>query len=115
MNSIKLLPFAALLAFSGCGLIYTDVRVPRSYRTAVPSEIKSTPEDPVVTGKACNTAVLYLIALGDGGYAAATRKALEGRPDHILYDVKSDVEVTSVLLGLYARSCTRVTGKAAKP
>jgi hypothetical protein len=55
------------------------------------------------------------VAWGDSGYAAATRKALEGRPDGILYDVKSDMKVRAYLLGLYTRACTTVTAKIAAP
>jgi hypothetical protein len=54
------------------------------------------------------------VAWGDGGYAAAVKNALAGR-DAILYDVKCDIKVNSVLLGLYTKVCTKVTGKAAKP
>ncbi len=57
--------------------------------------------------------MLYLVAVGDGGYAAAA-DALKGRPDAALYDVKADTKVTSVLLGLYSRVCTDLTGKAGR-
>ncbi len=109
-----LLPLAAALALGGCGLIYTNIHSPYSYRSAAPSEVKTAPTDPLVTGEACNQSVLYLVAWGNGGYIAATRKALEGRPQAILYDVKSDIKATSILLGLYTRVCTRVTGRAAQ-
>ena len=106
---------ACVVALSGCGIIYTNVKVPRAYRTAVPSEVKADPADPTVTGKACARSLLYLVAWGDSGYAAAARDALKEQPERVLYDVKSDVHAFAVLLGLYARSCTIRTGKAAKP
>lgn len=106
---------AAALALSGCGILYTDVKLARAYRTAVPSEVKAAPDDPSVSGKACSRSLLYLVAWGDGGYAAASRDALKEHPDRVLYDVKSDVHAFGVLLGLYTRSCTVLTAKAARP
>jgi hypothetical protein len=109
-------PCLFAVALSGCGILYTNVRVPRAYRTAVPSDVHATPEDPVVAGRACAYSVLYLVAWGDSGYAAAARDALKSQPaGYLLYDVKTDVQASGVLLGLYARSCTHLTGRAAKP
>lgn len=99
---------------SGCGLIYTNIHSPYAYRSAAPSEVKAAPADETASGEACNYSLLYLVAWGDGGYAAATRKALSGRPDGILYDVRSDIKVTSLVVGLYTRVCTKVTGKVAR-
>lgn len=101
------------LVLSSC--LYTNVHVPRAYRTATPAEVKNDPSDPVVTGEACSRTVLFLVAWGDSGYAAATRKALGNRSDAFLYDVKSDIKVHSFLLGLYSCTCTVLTGKIAKP
>lgn len=98
---------------SGC--LYADVRWPRSYRSATPADVKAAPEDPVVTGRSCNTALLYLVAWGDAGYARAVQDALKAHPDGLLYDVRSDVKMNSYLLGLYSRSCTVVTGRVARP
>ncbi|MBI4423276.1 MAG: hypothetical protein HY554_06095 [Elusimicrobia bacterium] len=103
----------ALLS-SGCGILYTNIRVPRAYRSATPSEVRSETADPTVAGEACNHAVLYLVAWGDGGYAAATKAALASAPEGVLYDVRVDQKVTSVLLGLYARACTVVSARVAK-
>ena len=108
---------AVLLAAAlstGCGIVYTNVHLPRAYRSPTPADVKSSPADEAVSGEACNYSLLFLAAWGDGGYAAATRKALEGRPDKILYDVKSDVKATSFLVGLYSRVCTRVSGRAGR-
>ena len=113
----RLLPVAALAlcaTLSGCGLLYTDIKVPRGYRTATPAEVKSAPEDPVVTGKACNQSAVFLFAWGDASYAAAVRDAL-GTRDGVLYDVRADVKVNAYLLGIYTKWCTVVTAKVAKP
>jgi hypothetical protein len=59
--------------------------------------------------------VLYLVAWGNAGIAAATKKALEPYPQATLYDVKTDVKVDSYVVGLYTKTCTIVTGKVAKP
>ena len=107
-----LLPLACAAALGGC--LYTNVHEPRAYRSATPSDVKASSSDETVTGEACSHSVLFLVAWGDAGYAAATGKALEGKPGAILYDVKTDTKATSLLLGLYSRLCTIVTGKAAK-
>lgn len=101
-------------SLSGCGMLYTNIHGPRSYRSASPGEVKTSPTDETVTGEACNQSALFLFAWGDGGYIAATKNALAGRGDVILYDVRCDMKVNSVLLGVYSKVCTRVTGKAAR-
>ncbi len=119
MKSTLFVALAALLAIasgalSGCGILYTNIRVPRAYRSATPADVKSSPSDPIVSGEACNTSILFLFAWGDAGYAAASGKALKDHPNAMLYDVKADMKALSVL-GLYTRTCTIVTGKAAQP
>lgn len=109
----KILLFLSCLALSSC--LYTDIRSPRAYRSATPSEVKAHPEDEIVKGKSCNRTYLYLVAVGRGGYHAATKNALAERPGAILYDVKTDIQVRSVLLGLYTEICTIVMGKVGKP
>lgn len=104
----------ATTALSGCGLIFTDVHTPRAYRTATPSEVRTSAQDPVVEGRACNQSVLFLFAWGDGGYLAATEDALKGHPDGILYDVKTDVRATGAALGAWLRVCTVVRGKVGR-
>jgi hypothetical protein len=108
-----ILPILAAAALSGCGILYTNIHGARSYRSASPAEVKASPTDETVSGMGCNQSLLFLVAWGDGGYAAAVKDALRGR-DAILYDVKCDIKVNSVLLGLYTKVCTKVTGKAAK-
>jgi hypothetical protein len=110
----KLLPLA-VLALTANACLYTNVTVPRAYRSAAPSEVKASPTDPVVTGTACFRSVLYMVAWGDGGVAAACRNALAGQSDKVLYDVKSDIKQFSVVLGLYSRTCTRIEGRVAQP
>jgi|CXWL01.1.fsa_nt_gi hypothetical protein len=99
---------------SSCGLLYTDIKVPRGYRTSAPSEVKTAADDPTVTGKACNRSALFLVAWGDGSYAAAVKDAL-GTRDGILYDVRADIKVNAYLLGIYTKVCTMLSGKVAKP
>ncbi len=109
-------PLALLLAAStlaSCGLIYTDVKLPRGYRTATPAEVKSAPDDPVVTGQACNRSAAFLVAWGDASYAAALQNAL-GKRDGILYDVRADIKVSGYAFGLYTKVCTVLSGKVAK-
>lgn len=112
--TVALPAILAAFLFSGCGILYTNVRVPRAYRSATPSDVKSSPSDPVVSGEACTTSVLFLVAWGNAGYAAAADKALKDHPGAVLYDVRADMRAQSIL-GLYTRTCTIVTGKAAQP
>ncbi len=106
----------AALLLSGCGLIYTNVHVPRAYRSASPVDVESKASDKIVTGEGCNYSVLFLVAWGHGGYAEAVKKALEGeQPGSILYDVQTDTKANFYLLGLYTRACTVVTGRVASP
>jgi hypothetical protein len=58
--------------------------------------------------------VLFLVAWGDAGYAAAAKDALAGAPEGVLYDVRVDQKVTSYLFGLYAKTCTMMNGRVAK-
>ncbi len=110
----QLLPLLSLIAASS-GCLYTNTTFPRAYRTAAPSEVKSSSSDPVASGSACSKTLLWLVSWGDAGYAAACRDALKGQPDKILYDVKSDAKVTSFLLGLYSKVCTKLEGKVGRP
>lgn len=112
-------PRLALIAFlaaatSACGILYTDVKAPRGYRSATPSDVKTSPEDPSVTGQSCSRSVLWLVAWGDESYDAALKNALGSR-DGILYDVRSDMKVSAYVLGLYTKVCTVLSGKVAKP
>jgi hypothetical protein len=112
MRQLFLLVLCA--AAASCGLLYTDIKVPRGYRTATPAEVKASPDDPTVTGRACNRSAIFLFAWGDGSYAAAVKDAL-GPKDGILYDVRADVKVNAYVLGLYTKVCTVVSGRVAKP
>lgn len=115
--SMKIMKFGHVASLSlllgGCGILYTDVKLPRGYRSATPSEVKGTPEDPVVSGKACTRSALFLVAWGDSSYASAVKDAL-GTRDGILYDVRADMKVNSYVIGLYTKVCTVITGKVAK-
>lgn len=114
MNTVRLALLASCSLLSACGLLYTDIKVPRGYRTAAPSEVKASPDDPVVSGTACNRSAIFLFAWGDASYAKAVKNAL-GEKDAILYDARVDVKVDAYLLGLYTKVCTVLTARAAKP
>lgn len=109
----RILPIL-LAAASLNGCLYANVRFPRAYRSATPAEVKADPSDPVVAGESCSRVVLYLVAWGDAGYAAATKAALSSAPEGVLYDVRVDQRVRSYVLGLYSRTCTVVTARVAK-
>lgn len=111
MRTAPLALLAALL--SGCGILYTDIKLPRAYRSASPSEVKGMPEDPLVTGNSCQRSLLFLVAWGDSSYASAVKSALAGK-DGILYDVRADVKVDAYAVGLYTKVCTVITGRLAR-
>ncbi|MCX5787916.1 MAG: hypothetical protein NTX64_05320 [Elusimicrobia bacterium] len=108
----RFVPFLLAVALGGC--LYANVRYPRAYRSATPAEVKADPSDPSVQGSSCSRSVLYMVAWGDGGYAAATKDALASAPDGVLYDVRVDQKVTSYVLGLYAKTCTVMSARVAK-
>lgn len=110
---MRYLLLAATVSLSGC--LYADVRWPRAYRSATPSDVKAVAADPIVSGMACNKSLLFLVAWGDAGYAAAVKAALKDQPEGLLYDVRSDMKVNSYLIGLYSRTCTVVTGRVGRP
>ena len=115
IRTVLILVFAAVL-LGGCGLLYTNVEVPRAYRSASPSDVNSKASDKIVTGEACNYSVLFLVAWGNGGYVAAVRNALEGEPPgSTLYDVQTDLKANVYVIGLYTRTCTVVSGKVSSP
>ncbi|WP_447969635.1 TRL domain-containing protein [Nitrospira sp. M1] len=98
------------MLLSGC--LYTDIQVPRAYRSASPIDVKAKATDNVVIGESCNRAVLFLVAWGNGGYVGAIKNALANEPTgSILYDVHVDVKATAYVFGLYTQTCTVVTGK----
>jgi hypothetical protein len=117
MTIISRLVLATLVAVTaiGCGALYTDIRVPRAYRSAAPSDVKATPSDETVSGEACYQSLFFLFAWGDASYATAARNALGGHTDATLYDVKADQKATSYLVGLYSEICTVLTGKVGRP
>jgi len=103
-----------VLALSGCGLIYTNVSVPRAYRSATSGDVPNGKTGKTVSGEACNQSVLFLVAWGNGGYAAAVQHALHDESSNaMLFDVTADTKAQSILFGLYTRVCTIVTGKVA--
>ncbi len=110
-NTVAFIALALLATgFSGC--LYTNTYAPDSYRSATPIDVKAAISDPVVSGEGCTYSVLWLVSWGNSGYAIATQRALKTNPQGVLYDVKSDLKVTSYLLGLWTRACTIVTGRS---
>lgn len=102
--------FATLLALTASACLYTDIRAPLSYGSATPSDANGS-LGREVKGSACNHAVLWLVAFGDGGYDAAVADARAGTNAPFLVDVKSDTSYRNVLFGLYQRQCTNVTAR----
>jgi len=107
----RIVPLLLLAAALG-GCLYANISSPYAYRSSSPVDIKKAADtDPLVQGKACNQAVLWLVAWGHGGYIESVRDALKDHPQGVLYDVKTDVKIQSVLLGLWSKQCTMVTGR----
>jgi hypothetical protein len=100
----------AMLASLLAGCIYADVRAPLSYGSATPGDANGNLGQEV-TGAGCNTAILWLVAWGDGGYDAAVREAKAASNAPFLVDVKADTTYTNVLFGLYQHQCTKVTAR----
>ena len=96
-----------LVLASGC--IYANVVTPLAYRAPTMQEAKAEGA-PEVEGIACDHAVLYLVAWGDAGYAAAVADAKAKSPGTQLADVRADTTFFN-LLGVYQKACTRVTGR----
>src|SRR4051812_13295093 len=87
------------------GLLYSNLRSPRAYRSATPADVVATNSDATVEAHACNRSLLYLFSWGDNGYIRAIKNATEGYPNGVLYDVRVDARVRSFLLGLYNDNC----------
>ena len=101
---------SALVLSTGC--LYTNVTTPLAYRAATLQEAKAEGA-PEAEGLACDHAVLYLVAWGDAGYAAAVANAKASSGAHQLADVRADTTFFNVL-GIYPKACTRVTGGIVK-
>jgi len=101
---------ATLLALTASACLYTDIRAPLSYGSATPSDANGN-LGREVKGSACNHAVLWLVAFGDGGYDAAVADARAGTNAPFLVDVKSDTAYRNILFGVYQRQCTNVTAR----
>ena len=105
----RVLGLCGLLS-SASACLYTDVRAPLSYGSATPSDANGS-LGREVKGSACNHAILWLVAFGDGGYEAAVADARGSTNAPFLVDVKSDTSYRNVLLGVYQRQCTNVTAR----
>ncbi|MGC1956003.1 MAG: hypothetical protein WA970_26215 [Gammaproteobacteria bacterium] len=101
-----LVPFAV----AGCGLEYTDVRVPRAYRSATPRDMQSHAPDRTVTGRGCQYGLSLPIrgsssltrvsgGAGHGGFQQALSD-IRARHSQLrgIYDLKVDHHLFSVLM-----------------
>jgi hypothetical protein len=100
----------AVLASLLTGCLYADVRAPLSYGSATPGDANGALGGEV-TGSGCNSAILWLVAWGDGGYDGAVRDAKRQANAPFLVDVKADTTYTNILFGLYQHQCTNVTAR----
>jgi hypothetical protein len=114
MARTLLCALALLLATASTGCLYTDVREPLSYGSATPGDANGNLGG-VVHGSACNTGILWLVAVGDGGYDAAVRDAETNAKDTFLVDVKADTSYKNILFGVYQRQCTEITARVPGP
>lgn len=99
-----------LVLASGC--IYANVVTPLAYRAPTMQEAKAEGAAEA-EGVACDHAVLYLVAWGDAGYAAAVADAKAKSGGSQLADVRADTTFFN-LLGVYQKACTRVTGRVVR-
>lgn len=104
--------FLGLMASLSSACLYANTYAPNAYRSATPIDVKAASSDPRVEGQGCTYSILWLVSWGNSGYAKATSGAMKNDPQGVLYDVKSDIRVTSYLLGIYTRVCTIVFGRA---
>jgi hypothetical protein len=95
-------------------MIYQDTVTPTEFVGRNPG-VGQALGAPEVKGEACMWSVLGVVTLGNAGYDAAVKAALAaaGPGAVALYDVRADRHQMSVL-GVYANSCTVVTGRVAK-
>jgi hypothetical protein len=94
------------------GCLYSDVKTPLNYDAPTPGDVNGN-MGKEVTGQSCATAILWLFAFGDAGYDAAVKDARNNANAALLADVKSDTQYTNVLLGIYQKECTVVSGRVA--
>ena len=104
------------IGYQPYGCCFTDIYIPRSYRSATVEEFDiNTMQDLGITeGYACNEGLLFVYAHGDGGYQAAVEDALSESGGDFLLDVQSDTKYKSILFGLLVETCTTVRGRAIK-
>lgn len=109
MRSLVIASLLAVSCLSGAGCIYANVHTPLSYRSPTPSDVGGKLGEEV-EGKSCNHLVLWMVAWGDAGYAAAVENAKAASGATLLADVRADSNLFNVL-GVYQRNCTRVRAR----
>lgn len=114
MNRIARCALALLSAGALTACLYSDVRAPLAYGSPTPGDFAGN-LGKEVSGSACNTAILWLVAWGDGGFDAAVKDARAQARAEYVADVKADTQYTNVLFGIYQRQCTTVSARVASP
>jgi hypothetical protein len=109
MRILTLLAALGALHLTGC--IYANVREPLAYRSPTPADVGGSLGQEV-KGEACNHVILWLVALGDGGYEAAVQDARRSANADMVADVKADTNLLNVL-SVYQRQCTTITARVA--
>jgi hypothetical protein len=104
----------AVLTTTSVGCLYADVHAPLSYGSATPGDANGN-LGAVVHGSGCNTGILWLVAIGDGGFDAAVRDAESTAKAPFLVDVKADTSYRNVFFGVYQRQCTEITARVPGP
>ena len=97
MGRVKLITVSILAALLLTGCLYMDVKTPFD------TDLNQTTLGEKV-GKASVYSVLWLVAWGDGGTAAAARNGGITTVNHM------DAEVFSMLFGLFSKTTTVVYG-----
>lgn len=98
------------------GCLFARVTAPLAYRSPTPGDIGGVEHlGEEVSGRACNHAILGLVAFGDGGYAKALRAAKsEAGVNAVLADVRADTNLLNILSGIYTQVCTTVHARVVR-
>jgi hypothetical protein len=99
-----------LLSVTACapiGVLYTSVKNPSQFDPGRTTNMGAT----TISGEACATQILGLIAIGDWSVQAALDKA--GASGKTLKNIAIDTRVAN-FLGVYTQFCTRVTAQVSQ-
>jgi hypothetical protein len=104
-NRMRKMTFVMILAaciflVSGCGALYTNVKTP------MPTlEMQVNADGQAKVGKACATAYLWVVVVGDCSVASAMKDGGITKIHHV------DTEINTILGGLYGKFSTVVYGE----